>query len=160
MNVNAVAEAIKSGRLRESLVLDEFGTKKIGDLALADQEWERNTDPQRRINVAGGVDVIRRVTPESAGTGDEELATSTERLKSAQADLAELKYAEAAGELVPAADVLREWADVLSSVRTRLLGVPTQIKQALPHLTVAEVQILEATIREALEGIVTEEIGP
>lgn len=168
VNVNAVGEAIRSGRLVKCIVLDGFGTKKIGDVALADEEWERNTDAQRRVNAAGGVVTPALEVPPGAKVvikretiaPVEDNATATERLKSAQADLAELKYAEAAGELVPADDVLREWADLLSQVRTKMLGIPTALKQAIPSLTVADVVLIENAICTALEDVVAVEIEP
>jgi len=153
----SVSNAVKNGRIKESVSVVDG--KQVIDFALADQEWERNTDSQKRVNAAGGVE--RRQPFEGGGPGDhapvEEVGTATERLKNAQADLAELKYAEAAGDLVDRDLTLREWADVLSRVRTKMLGIPTAFKQAVPHLTVDDVVLLEKAIREALEDAVAAE---
>lgn len=152
-NVSAmsVSTAVKVGRLKASVTHDRHGQPKIADPELADREWDANTDPQKRANAAGGAVVpeVRRV----AAVVDEDIATSTERLKAAQADLAELKYREAAGELVPAVDVTREWAQLLSQVRTKLLGIPTRLKQAIPTLSVADVVLVEDLVRESLEDL-------
>lgn len=43
----SVLRAIKSQRLRESLVFGEDGKPQIADAALADLEWDRNTDLSR-----------------------------------------------------------------------------------------------------------------
>lgn len=158
---NAVSQAIKKGTLRECLVLDANGVKQIGDVELADREWAANTD-LTKAHVEVKIAAAARAAPGGPVDPDEtpDLAAATERLKSAQADLAELKYAEAAGDLVPRDEVLREWADLLSQVRTKVLGAPTQLKQALPHLTVADVVLIENILREALEDLVTAEAAP
>ena len=156
----AVSLAIRDGRLSACVVRDTTGRAiGISDFVLADREWEQNTDSQRRENAAGGV-----VAPSSAVPSDvddaEGVNSASARLKNAQADLAELKFSEAAGELVPAADVAREWADLLSIVRTKLMGLPTALKQEIPSLSVAEVAKIEDTIRALLEDLCASEIAP
>jgi hypothetical protein len=141
----AVSLAIRDGRLVQSVVREPNGDPKITDFALADEEWERNTIAQKRVNAAGGVDpnVPRPVAmapddhgppPSPRASPVEGVQTATERLKTAQANLAELEYAKAAGELVPAAAVQSEWANMLSQVRTKLLGIPTRFRQEVPDL--------------------------
>ena len=166
----AVSLAIKAGRLARCVVRDEHGQPKISDPALADQEWERNTDAQKRVNAAGGVDlaaVAARASaafvpappeaeiddPPEPGQQLESVASATERLKSAQADLAELKFAEAAGELVPAKDVETRLVNVFAACKTRLLAIPSRARQALPHLVAADLEQIEKLIREACEDL-------
>jgi phage terminase Nu1 subunit (DNA packaging protein) len=43
--------------------------------------------------------------------------------------------------------------------RNKLLGIPTRAKQRLPGLTTADVLILDALIREALEALSNPEQG-
>ncbi len=152
----SVSEAIKAGRLVACLVKDEYGQNKIGDPALADREWDANTD-LTKAPTAVKVAAAARAAP---GTGDgdaSDLTVANTRKAHWDAELKELKFKEAAGELVLASDVKREWADILSQVRTKLLGLPTQVKQAVPTLTVADVVIFENLIREALEDLVRAE---
>lgn len=176
----AVSEAIKNGRLVKSITRNEFGQPKIADPDLADREWEANTDSQKRINAAGGVEVERMFGTVTLGapiprerfeddesetdrppkrdldeSGSETVASATQRLKAAQADLAELKFKEAAGELVPARDVEARMVSVFTSCKTRLLAIPSRARQALPHLTNADVASLETLVREALEELTT-----
>lgn len=168
----AVSEAIKNGRLVKSVVRNEFGQPKIADADLADREWEANTDSSKRANAAGGVDPRGATlggipieqpeddepTPpkrEVDESGVETVASATQRLKAAQADLAELKFAEAAGELVPARDVEARMVSVFTSCKTRLLAIPSRARQALPHLSNADVTAIEALVREALEELTT-----
>jgi hypothetical protein len=81
------------------------------------------------------------------------LATASAREKHWRAELAELNYKQRAGELVNAAEMTAAMADAFSTVRTKLLGLPSKAKQQLPHLTLAELATLDEIVREALEGL-------
>lgn len=72
------------------------------------------------------------------------------RLTREQADRAALGNAQARGELVPAAAVEAEWASVATALRARLLALPSQVNQRLPHLTAAEVEAIDREVRDAL----------
>jgi hypothetical protein len=58
-----------------------------------------------------------------------------ENAAKAQADLAELKAAQARGPLLDAEAVERERPDVLGTVRAGMLAVPSRAGARLPHLT-------------------------
>jgi phage terminase Nu1 subunit (DNA packaging protein) len=90
----------------------------------------------------------------AAGRGGEEgvldLTAERARLAKEQADAQALKNAVAREELLPAADVERQWREVLAGVRSRMLAVPSRTRQALPHLTASEVTIIDREVRDAL----------
>lgn len=71
------------------------------------------------------------------------------RLATAQAQLAEIRAAKMRGELVPAAEVEREWSAALADLRASLLALPSRVgaKLALPRKTVAAI---DAEIRLTL----------
>jgi hypothetical protein len=144
----AVSKAISKGRLKESV-----RNGRIIDPDLADREWNRNSDwtdaPQR------APDLVAESTPvaEPAPTRDVSIGEASAAEKHWKAKLAELKFKQEAGELIPARDVEREWIDVLTRVKTKLLGIPSRAKQGLPHLSVPDVAAIEALVREALEEI-------
>jgi hypothetical protein len=168
-----VSRAVKKGRLRASVVRDENGDPKIGDPDLADREWESNTDytdaPQRAPNTPPSAAVQPPPVPTfskppdpaddeprdppEVQPSDATIATSAAREKHWKAKLAELKYREEAGELIPAADVERRLIETFTSSKTKLLGVPSRARQALPHLSVADIGVLEGLVREALEDL-------
>jgi len=163
----AVSLAIKERRLTAPAVVWIEGQPKIADVALADEQWGRNTDPVRAANgaLAGPPPVLvaaPRVVPappewrdgEPVGPQPEGAATATERLKSAQADLAELKRDQERGELVLAKDVERRLVDVFSVCKQHLLAIPSRARQALPHLSTADVTVIENLVRESLEELV------
>lgn len=85
--------------------------------------------------------------------GGDGVKAATERLRAAQAELAEAKAAVARGELVEAAAVTREWANLLRDLRNALLAVPSRCGAALPHLTAADVATVEREIHKALEAL-------
>lgn len=89
----------------------------------------------------------------AAGRGGEEhtanLTAERARLAKEQADAQALKNAALRGELVPAADVEREWGDVLRQVRARILAVPSRLRQSLT-LSPADVDLIDRELRAAL----------
>lgn len=138
----AVSRAVKRGRLVHSVK-----DGKIVDAELADREWEENTD----LSKAPGY--VREKAAGVQGDSPENMAEASLREKHWKSKLAELKYKQEAGELVIASEVEREWVDILSHVRTRLLAIPTYVKQAAPHLEVADVALIEQHVRDALEEL-------
>lgn len=150
----AVLAARDKGRLVECF-RDSSGTMtaQIQNAALADQEWERKTDLSRApIPVrqrAAGVAPL----PAEDGEAVPDMADASAREKHWRAKLAELKFKEAAGELVPAAGVRAELEGVFRSCRTKLLGIPSRARAAMPGLSLADVAKIEAFVREALEDL-------
>lgn len=158
----AVLAARDKGRLVECF-RDGSGamTAQIQSATLADQEWERKTDLSRapipvRQRTAG---LVVSAPPADDGDAVPDMADASAREKHWRAKLAELKFKEAAGELVPAAGVRSELEGVFRSCRTRLLGIPSRARQLLPGLSVADVGKLEDLVREALEDLARGEVG-
>jgi phage terminase Nu1 subunit (DNA packaging protein) len=79
-----------------------------------------------------------------------------QKLVLAQAQLAEIRAAKMRGELVPAADVEAEWANILADVRQQLMAIPSRVgaKLALPREAVAA---LDAEIRAVLTALAAQE---
>lgn len=161
-----VRKAVESGRLRDSLVkIDDV--VMIRDVTLADQEWERNTDVTMRLRSQGftrppaALAAVMPLAPVPAAPepepdepeGGEDYQSAHTRKERALADTAEMNFRKNAGELVPAADVENQLTSYLSACKTRLLAIPSRAKQALPHLTPADLVVLEGLVREALEEL-------
>jgi phage terminase Nu1 subunit (DNA packaging protein) len=62
-----------------------------------------------------------------------------------------------AGELVPAADVEREWTDLFRSVRDNMLAIPARAAQCVPHLSRIDLSEIDREIRTALAEASTAE---
>lgn len=93
----------------------------------------------------------------ASGRGSEEQALTLTgeraRLARAQADAQELKNAALRGQLVPAGEVEREWADTLRSLRSQLLAVPSRVRQVLGHLSATDVDVIDREMRSTLTAI-------
>lgn len=143
-----VSNAVRKGRLRESVAYSGAGKPKIRDVALADKEWEENLD----LSTAPAA--VREKFDEGPSAHDGmSLSEASAVEKVWRAKTAELKFREAAKELIPARDVEARLVSVFTECKTKLLGIPSRARQALPHLTVADIGTLEGLIREALEGL-------
>lgn len=166
-----VSQAIHSNppRLRECVAWGEpdpaTGKRPvigITDPFLADKEWAANTDlsrlPSDERQHAKRVAAESAAKLEAAGLAPPSKAPTTfddpsDELKGWQAKLAELKYREAAGELVVASSIKGKVIDRIAASKTRLLAIPSALKQALPHLTVADVAKVDELVRQALEDL-------
>jgi len=153
VSVEAVSKAISSGRLRQSVVWVNK-RPKIANAALADQEWAANTDlakapgaVKEREAASGPSDQVPR--PMS------QLTAASVREKLLRVQKLEFDYLVASGEFVNAKEVEARMTEIFARCRTKLLGLPTRAKGALPHLALTDVATLEALVREALEDLAT-----
>src|SRR5205807_1156275 len=75
------------------------------------------------------------------------------RKETALDDLRELEVRKRRGELVDAAQVAREWADVLRTVRAGMLAIVSRLRARLPHLT-PDAHAVDHEIRAALTAAI------
>lgn len=76
-----------------------------------------------------------------------------DRLTTAQAELAELKLAEARHELLDSMQVQTTWDSTLRSLRSSIMGVPARVQAQLGHLTTHDVATIDREIRETLTDL-------
>jgi phage terminase Nu1 subunit (DNA packaging protein) len=151
-SLQSVQRAIKRERI--SVVLVD-GVKRIPDPEAADREWAANTDHSR---ASGAIkDLVDGVEGDALEDGNDgpSLSKESAREKHWKAHLAELTYRQRAGELVGAAAVAAEYSDFCTTVRTKLLGLPSRMKQAHPDLSLEQLATLDDYVREALEELAT-----
>lgn len=173
----AVIQAIQSGRLSRSL----NEQNRIISFELADKEWEENTDPMERMRAMGDaayeveddgpsrseIDDATMPSPNDLSDNqdgedlDSDPAARSKnpaiRVKHWQAEIARLKFREAAGELVPASQVEAKLSKYIHACRAKLLALPSRAKQAMPHLELSDVATLEDLVGEALEDLIVSE---
>jgi hypothetical protein len=162
-SLQAVQRALEKSRIH----LEPDGTI---DPDRADREWAANTDlskapasvvaagsagdtppDNRQPALSGAAPSLSGEVPEP----HEGLSLSEANAIKAvwQAKTAKLEYLKAAGEVVPAAQVRGKLEDVFRKCRTKLLGVPSRAKQAMPELTPVQIAKFEDLIRESLEDL-------
>lgn len=83
-------------------------------------------------------------------SADPTLLAETRALKREQRVKLEIANAKARGELLPTAEVEKEWASILRDVRAAMLALPSRLQQKLPHLTAHDVATIDREIRDAL----------
>lgn len=94
-----------------------------------------------------------------ASKGGDAMAAEKLRLAAALAEKAERANAAARGELIPAAQVAREWSEVLRGVRAGLLSVPSRVGSRLGHLTPHDLSEIDLEIRSTLNDLAGAEDG-
>ena len=80
----------------------------------------------------------------------EESRARTEHLK---AELLELERKQKEDSLVPMKEVQQKWTEVITTARTKLLGISSKAKQRLPDLHTNAVSCIDDIVREALEEL-------
>ena len=73
------------------------------------------------------------------------------RLRTAQAELTELKIKQEQGELIPVEEVRTTWAAIMRTVRQFVMALPNQIAFEVPTLTVHDRKAIDRLCREGLE---------
>lgn len=165
----AVSKAVAAGRLSSSVVRDQHGAPKIGDPELADREWAANTRARVEYVAATAAPAAvappdpARLPPPGAAVVSPELAEyyahrsaregAAARREAVQAELAEIVLAERRGQTIPIETARRDMMDRYTRVKTRLLGLPRQLAQQLPHLAAEVVPVVDELLREALQEL-------
>ena len=80
----------------------------------------------------------------------EESKARTEHLK---AELLELERKQKEDSLVSMQEVQLKWTEIITTARTKLLGISSKAKQRLPDLDTNAVSCIDDIVREALEEL-------
>lgn len=153
VSATAVHKAIAGGRLVNCLIHDPKYKKPRINPVVAAQEWERNTDHNKRHH---GNDV--RAMPENPAPfekvpGAPVAPSAKQIMENYKARILKMEYEERAGVLIDAAQVKEAWFKIVTEAKTKILGLPAKAKTNLPHLTAGDVAILDRLCREALEEL-------
>lgn len=152
-----VHRAIKDGRI--TLINGKI------DPAVADREWDANTDHQMRENALSRVTKSKEEEAlthgeEAAKNGDTYLAWKTRRER-AEALRSELAHAQASGELYEKAAADRAAKTMARLLRDRLFGIASRVSAELAGLSdpAAIEALLNRELRAALSAIEREALG-
>jgi phage terminase Nu1 subunit (DNA packaging protein) len=156
----AVQKAIEKGRI--TLVNGKI------DPALADVQWAENTNEDMRRSLAQEENARKRrgypsqapaAAAPAADQGRTTLAQVQTLEKGYKAKLAQLEYEKQTGKLVNAEEISARWVDIATTLRNRVLGIASKVKQRIPHLSHADVLAIDTIARETLQGI-ADDLGP
>lgn len=153
VSATAVHKAISTGRLVNCLIRNSKYKHPRIDPVVAAQEWERNTDHNKRRQ---GSDIRlnpERQEPHERVQGGAVAPTAKNVAESYKARLLKLEYEKKAGQLIDAARVKGEWYKLVTEAKTKILSLPSKAKANLPHLTPADVAMIDRLCREALEDL-------
>jgi len=170
----AVLKAIERGRLMAPAV-ERKGRGWEINAELADQQWADSTHPaergsgHHRGNEPAAAAPLQQQEPiRQVAAQRQEMATpkgvppravSEAVLAAVKAKRETMALRQDEKKLLPREEVERAQAAAIAISKTRLLGVPSTAKQRIPHLSLDEVEILTALIREALEELATWEVA-
>ena len=149
VTIQAVYMAIKQGRL--TAMEDNQGNIVINDDTMV-AEWNKKSafrqmksNPQPSAPKRKRSSITSDLIPEY-----EESRARTEHLK---AELLELERKQKEDSLVPLKEVQQKWTEVITTARTKLLGISSKAKQRLPDLDTTAVSCIDDIVREALEEL-------
>lgn len=138
---------VSAGRISQ-MITDGLPVEPDGRIDVArGEQWVRgNISPSRSAAQA-------RNAPELPLGAQRDAAAERVRLLKEQADSAALKNAERRGELLPARDVERAWSSIFRDVRAAMLALPARIRNRAPHLSAADIAMIDREIREGLREL-------
>ncbi len=120
----AVRQAVESERITT------FGPEKLIDATLADAQWQRNTRARASTKASPAAPVAADDHDDHAAGGGSYHDWRTRR-EAAEAQAAEMRLREQAGELVRADDVRHAHARRLAALRDALLQIPARLAPVL-----------------------------
>ena len=98
---------------------------------------------------------ILHLREQAAGRAGQDAAVdpvaANTRLRTAQAELTELKIKQERGELIAVEEVRLIWDGIMRAVRQFVLSLPNQIAFEVPTLTVHDRKAIDRLVREGLE---------
>lgn len=177
-----VSRGVRDGKLSKCVIRDEKG-RPLGLTSILDaaEEWKANSDytdaPQRYPEVLKNPppQIVAPPEPKPAPAAVSEpkpaksdsiyieqnnnsapapnLAEAAALAKHYDAQLKKLKLEAAQRLLIPRAEVEAGLVDYISACKTKLLAIPSRVKQADPSLTLKQVELIEGLVREALEEL-------
>lgn len=109
-----------------------------------------------RYPLASVAAYCRHLREQAAGRADADgtdLVAERAKLAAAQRRRVELQIAAEERRLVDAEAVRGRFVGMVTAAKNRLLAVPSKAKSRIPTLTVADVEVLEALVAEALEEL-------
>lgn len=150
---NALLDLIKRGRLVDCVVWDADG-KAVAIKGEAELMAEFDAKVQKRQRKPASV--LDRAPDRVPRTGGEDLPDYNEsraRTEFERANLLELERRQKESLLIERKVVEATWATIITTSKTKILGIPSRIRQRIPHLSLEEVELITELVRECLDEL-------
>jgi phage terminase Nu1 subunit (DNA packaging protein) len=105
------------------------------------------------------LDSLRKSAMGRQGSDGSDLVNEKAKLTRIQSETAEIQLRKARGELLDLPEVAEGWSRITGVVRSAVLGIPSQARAKLPHLTPHDGQVIDRVCRDALEIAADELVG-
>jgi phage terminase Nu1 subunit (DNA packaging protein) len=149
-----ISRHVKNGKIPHTV--DGNGHKLISPED-ADEAWKKNVSLSHVRNLKQekfkreGTEFESNEETESEDVPDGmTFAQASAVEKNYKAKLAKIEYEKEIGKLVPALEVESEWCKIISSLKTKILAVPSSIRQQDPTVTLSQINMIESAVRNAL----------
>lgn len=158
VSYQAVKNAIEDQRLKNSVRKNEKGKWEILP-DIADIEWNANTDVSKQNNLKNKIPrPTAHIKPgfkvnSDSGNSAMDFNSAKAQREYYLAELARLEFEEKSEKLIDADEAKSTWFKIITETKTKLLSLPTKARANLPHLTLADVSVLERLVRESLEEL-------
>ena len=152
VTIQAVYMAIKQGRL--TAITDNQGKVVINSDTMYD-EWTGKSAFRKMKNIQAST-IEKPVTKRKISQTNEsipEYEESKARTEHLKAELLELERKQKEDSLVSMQEVQLKWTEIITTARTKLLGISSKAKQRLPDLDTNAVSCIDDIVREALEEL-------
>lgn len=106
-----------------------------------------------RLRQAVVIDQAPHSVPRNGDADIPDYNESRARSEFEKANLLELERRQKEGLLLERKLVDATWAKLVTTAKTKILGVPSRVRQRIPHLSLEEIDIISGIIREALQEI-------
>jgi hypothetical protein len=161
----SVRYAIKNKKITSYKKDKATGEVRI-DRDAADVEWiprqnPREEQPPSRITIPPSFTEDEDdpdATVDDDGTALPSIQKSRQKKEKYDAELAKIKVEKERGKLIDAVETEKRWIQVGNILKTKVLGMPSKIRQRIPEITDIQYSIIETIAREALEELANENV--
>ena len=151
VTIQAVYGAIKEGRL--TAMQDDKGKIVINSDTLEKEWYSKSAFKRVRTKSKDSNVVVHRSRLSKTDELIPEYEESKARTEHLKAELLELERKQKEDSLVSMQEVQLKWTEIITTARTKLLGISSKAKQRLPDLDTNAVSCIDDIVREALEEL-------
>lgn len=157
---------LTTGKTRPAIINVALAVSALGKNTDQNQQRDKRVLSENRRAVSmghekphprgGGTAAPAAEAPDPGMRAGQQLPTITEsnqKIAAAKAQMALLELNEKRAKLVDADQVTAKFTNLITAARNKILGVPSEAKQRMPHMTMDDIEVLEDLLAEALAEV-------